>query len=119
MSTTITSDAALTDGIRLLAETGARGSLTDLTDFEWDAVHVFAEGARRDEIEAAAGSPVVRDRRYYDAGNLLVFTNGDDVVKAVSILPDLLVFEQPTWSARVRLEPVGDDVPALLRLVEP
>lgn len=120
MSTiTITTDDELAAGLQLLAETGASGSLADLTDFDWDVVHVFAEGATREEIEGAAGDPVIRDTRYYDAGNLLVFTAGGEVVKAVSVVPDLLVVDQPTWSRRVRLEPVGDAVPALLRLVEP
>jgi hypothetical protein len=112
----ITTDRGLSDGLRALSEMGAAGTLRSMTDFEWDAVHVFDEGATAAQIEAAAGAPVLRDRRYYDAGNLLVFTLGDEIVRAVSVVPDLLRVDHPTWDGAVRLEPIGDSTPAILRL---
>ena len=115
---TITTDQGLTDGLVALSEMGAAGTLRGLTEFDWDAVHVFDEGATAEQVEAAAGSAVLRDRRYYDAGNLLVFTLDGDVVRAISVVPDVLRVDHPSWGAAVRLEPVGDDTPAILRLVE-
>ena len=114
------SDPKLTGALRALSATGARGELAVLTDFEWDAVNVFGEGTRREEIEAVVGDPIVSDRRYYDAGHLLVFTCRGDVVRAVSVVPDILAVAHPTWTSDVRLEPVDPTAtPAVLRLVEP
>jgi hypothetical protein len=112
----ITIDRPLSDGLRALSEMGATGTLRALTDFDWDAVHVFGEGATAEQVEAAAGAPVLRDRRYYDAGNLFVFTLDGAVVRAVSVVPDLLRVDHPSWGAAVRLEPIGDDTPAILKL---
>lgn len=115
----ITIDDDLTDRLRALSDLGAGGELRSVTGFEWDHVHVFAEGATRDAIEAVTGEPVVRDDRYYDAGNLLVFELDGELVRAVSVVPDLLGVSQPTWTADVRLEPVGERPPVILRLSEP
>jgi hypothetical protein len=114
----VTGDRRLGDGRRALSEMGASGALRTLTDFDWDAVHVFDEGATAAQIEAAVGAPVIRDRRYYDAGNLLVFTLAGEVVRAVSVVPDVLRVDRPTWDGAVRLEPLGHATPAILRLVE-
>lgn len=113
-------DSALATGLRQLSRDGASGALADVTDFPWDTVHVFSEGASAAEVTEAVGRPVLDDAFYYDAGNLLVFSEGGEATRAVSVVPDLLVTGgQPQWSDEVVLEPRGQDTPAALRLVEP
>jgi hypothetical protein len=112
----VTTDDALADGLRALAGSGGTAELHALTDFGWDTVHVFGEGATRGEIESAVGEPVIRGSRYLDAGQLLVFERDGDVVRAVSVVPDLLSFDRPTWSSSVRLDAAG--APGVLHLVD-
>jgi hypothetical protein len=114
---TVTTDAALAARLRTLATSGSAVSLRDLTDFDWNTVHVFGEGATSAEIEAVVGEPVLRGSRYLDAGQLLVFELDGDVVRAVSVVPDLLAFDRPSWSAAVRVEAAGGR-PGVLQLAE-
>lgn len=115
----ITRDERLASGLHELSRRGESGQLRDLTDWTWEEVHVFSEGVTRERVEAVVGAPVLRDERYYTAGNLLVFEKGGEVVKAVSIIGDVLKADQPTWPSEVRLEPLGDARPAILRLTLP
>lgn len=101
------------------SERGDGGRLADVTDFAWDAVHVFSEGASAEAVQAAVGEPVLADEFYFDAGNLLVFSDDGEVARAVSVVPELLVTGgQPEWTSAVRLEPRGDRPPVSPRLVE-
>lgn len=118
--TGIEQDERLTDGLRELSSRGGTARLAELTDLDWDTVHVFGEGARAEDIEQTVGQRVIRDKRYYDAGNLLVFVRDGEVVSAVSVVPDLLsTGGQRTWGADTRLEPTSPSRPAVLRMVEP
>ena len=112
----ITDDEWLEAGLHELSERGESGRLRDLTDWSWDEVHVFSEGVTRESVESVVGAPVRMNDRYYTAGNLLVFEENGKVVKAVSVIGDILKATQPTWPADVRLEPQGDLRPALLLL---
>ena len=112
-------DDALASALRGLSQDRRAAGLADLTDFSWSAVYVFSEGATAQQIEDAVGQPVLESERYYDAGNLLVFVSDDDVQRAVSVLPDLLVAQAGHgYGAAVRLVPHGSGTPALLRLQE-
>jgi hypothetical protein len=113
----VTTDAALAARLRELATSGSAAGLRQLTDFDWDTVHIFGEGATSAEIEAIVGEPVIRGARYLDGGQLLVFELDGDVVRAVSVVPDLLAFGHPSWSAAVRVE-AASGRPGLLRLAE-
>jgi hypothetical protein len=78
-------------------------------------------GTRRGTAGQVEGTQaVLSSEYYYDAGNLLVFARDGEVVRAVTVLPDLLATGgQSRWSHDVRLEPQGKRTPAVLRLVEP
>jgi hypothetical protein len=103
-----------------LSLTGASGRLADLTTFSWDTVYVFGEGASAEQIETATGARVLAGRFYDEAGNLLVFAEDGRVVAANAVVPDVLATRGRTrWSAAVRLVPVNDNRPAVLRLTEP
>lgn len=113
-------DEQLSQHLRDLSGRGGSAKLADLTDFTWDTVHVFSEGATASEVEQAVGEPVLDGNRYYDAGNLLVFVDDGQVVAARSVLPDLLVTGgQMTWDADTVLEPRGENRPSALHLVRP
>ena len=110
----------LHDGLRELSSSGRSARLADLTDFEWDSVYVFGEGARADEINDSVGTTVLRPGWYDSAGNLLVFSLGGKAVYAADVVPDILVTgEKIEWGAGTWLEPRGNRTPAALRLVEP
>jgi hypothetical protein len=112
-------DQALQQKVLELSRTGTPGRLADFTTFSWDTVYVFGEGAPAADIEAAVGEPVIAGRFYDEAGNLLVFASSGRVVAAKSVVPDVLATGGKTrWSATVRLEPVNDHRPAVLRLVD-
>jgi hypothetical protein len=67
---------------------GARRHLDEMTDFEWDTVHLFAEGTPYQLIDATVGSPLFgREGTYAEQGALLVFTNAGKVVHAVALVP--------------------------------
>ncbi len=67
---------------------GQRRRLEELTDFEWDTVHLFGEGTPFKEIDETVGSPLfAREGRYTEQGSLLVFTNRGRVVHAVALVP--------------------------------
>lgn len=112
-----TVDEELSDELRRLSRQRDSARLTDLVDIEWDAVHVFSEGATADEVEQAVGQPVLTSERYLDAGNLLVFVRDDVVTRSVSVLPDLLSTGSDTvFGPAVRVVPFGSGTPSLLRL---
>jgi hypothetical protein len=91
-----------------LKRSGQSAQLSDLTNFSWDEVHVFHEGASREEIEKTVGSPVIKDEYWGSASNLLVFEDNGKVVKVISISGGYLRADKPTWPSDVRLEPWGN-----------
>lgn len=117
----IAQDGRLHDRLRELSSSGGSATLSDLTDFEWDTVYVFGEGARAEKINDSVGTTVLaRQGHYYSAGNLLVFSSRGEVVYAADVVPDLLVTGGKTeWGAHTRLEPRGNRTPAALQLVAP
>lgn len=119
-SVEIQRDSELERSLRQLSGTAGSARLADLTDFPWDTMHVFTEGAKAEEVNGAAGVKVIREgSRYYDAGNLLIFTSNGEFVSAISMVPDVLVTDgQRTWDNTARLEPRGSRTPVALRLVE-
>lgn len=106
--------------VRDFSDTGGRSvPLRKLTDFSWDHVHVFTEGALAESVNSTVGRPVLaEDSSYHEAGNLFVFTSDGSVVKALSVVPDLLYYgRQHTWGPKVRLE--AGEPGGTIRLVEP
>lgn len=81
---------------------GATRRLDSLTDFAWDTVHVFREGARYRDIDRAIGAELFgRDGRYYDNdGTLLIFMRDGNVALAQALIPPLLVEASATTVAR-------------------
>ena len=117
---TVKHDEQLSQQLRDLSERGGTARLADLTDFRWDQVHVFSEGATAKEVEQVVGKPVLDGNRYYDAGNLLVFMDGGNVTAALSVLPDLLVTGgEHTWGSDTVLQPRTEGRPSALRLTKP
>lgn len=110
-------DAGLSEKFRDLSGSGGTARLADLTDFAWERVHVFSEGASAEQVERVVGEPVLGGKYYYDVGNLLVFEQDGKVAKAVSVVPDVLVTGgRSTWGAGTVLKPQSRTRPALLKL---
>lgn len=70
----------LADRIIDVLHSGKWARLSDLTTFAWDEVHLFNEGASREQIEQAVGSPIIRDKFYWSSASLLVFEDNGQVV---------------------------------------
>lgn len=118
-SVSVTRDDALEEAVRRASSEGTTVRLADLTDFSWSEVHVFSEGATPEEVRAAVEADVLDDR-YYDAGNLLVFSVDGEVLRAVSVAPDVLRAEPGTaYGPDTELVPLGSARPAILELREP
>ncbi len=116
----VQADPALAQALRDLSVQGESARLADLTDFEWDTVHVFFEGATKESVQQDVGTAVLTSDRYYDAGNLLVFVCEGSVERAVSVVPDLLATRGTNrFSSDVRLTPHGSGTPSLLLLRDP
>ncbi|AXK36800.1 hypothetical protein DVA86_33905 [Streptomyces armeniacus] len=112
-------DRELSEKLRDLSGRGGTAKLADLTEFAWERVHVFSEGASAGDVERTAGEPVLGGEFYYDAGNLLVFEYNGRVSKAVSVVPDLLVMDgKRTCDAGTVLRPQSATRPATLKLTE-
>lgn len=90
-------DDRLFTAILDLAEAGKSQRLAALTEFAWDEVYVYYEGASADDIAGDVGTELEMNDYYESAGRLMVFVGGDDVVRAISA-PELV-----SWG---RLEPV-------------
>lgn len=104
--------------LRKLADTvGKSVPLQELTDFPWDHVYVFTEAASAEVVNGKVGQPVLAEGSFYtEAGNLFVFTDDGNVVKALSVVPDLLYYgNRHTWGPKVRLKTDGGTI----NLVEP
>ena len=52
--------------------------ITDVTDFQWDQMHVFASGATREEIEKSLGTDFPD---YQEFTRRLVFLKGGKIVR--------------------------------------
>ncbi|MGW8374881.1 hypothetical protein [Streptomyces sp. ODS28] len=116
----VSHDKELSQKFRDLSGRGGTAKISDLTDFAWEKVHVFSEGASAERVERVVGEPVLEGKHYYDAGNLLVFEYNGKVSRAVSVVPDVLVTEgKSTWGADTVLKPQSHTRPALLRLTQP
>lgn len=112
-------DTPLVKRLFELSEKGASAKLADLTDTEWDTVHVFFEGSSAEDIERSVGTKVIKGDFWYEAGNLMVFVNDGAVVSAVAFVPDILATNgKSSWGTSTWLEPRGDRKPAVLGLVE-
>ncbi len=112
-------DDALQAKFRQLSASGGSARLADLTDFDWDSVYVFSEGASAGQVAKATGRDILKEKFYSEAGNLLVFLGEDTPTVAISVVPDLLVTGgRARWTDRVRLESRGTARPALLQLDE-
>lgn len=108
----------LSTGILELADAGEERRLSALTDFEWDAVYAYYEGASADEIATDVGSELEMNDRYYSAGCLLVFVDDDEVVRAISA-PELVSWDGSNrFTADVRLVPSRPGKSSGLRLEE-
>lgn len=84
-------DSDLDDAI-MSARDGETVPIEETTDFEWDHVAYFAEGAMRDDISAVVGTEVpLKEERYTGSANLFVFTKDGEIVALVQTTPDALV----------------------------
>ncbi|MGE2689038.1 hypothetical protein [Mycolicibacterium pulveris] len=103
----LTFDDPLEAKLSEVAERSEPVRLRDLTDFEWDEVHIFYEGDSREEVEDVVGAPVFRDKFYGSSGSLMVFEDKDSVVKALALTGEQVRADRPTWSADVLVVPYG------------
>ncbi|WP_233213536.1 hypothetical protein [Mycobacterium hubeiense] len=106
-SVELTFDDPLEAKLSELSERGQSARLRDLTDFDWDEVHVFYEGDSREHVEEVVGARVFRDKYYSSSGSLMVFEKQAKVVKAVALTGEFVRSGQPGWSSDVVLEPYG------------
>lgn len=92
--------ADLFDKVLELKQSGRSAPLASLTDFSWDGVYCYNEGAENDRINSDAGGRVEEPgRRLAVSGALAVFVkDGRPVRKAV--IPELN-FELKRYSAAV------------------
>src|SRR5690606_16004064 len=88
-------------------DSGQPAMLRDLTDFDWDEVHLFNEGASRDRVEQVVGAPVLKDKYWESSSSLLVFEKDGSIVNVLSITGDYLRADKPTWTSDVAVVPWG------------
>lgn len=96
-----------------------RANADDVTDFDWDSVYVYYEGARADEIADDVGARLDMNDYYGSAGCLMVFVHDDDVVRAISG-PELVSWDGSNrFGDSARLIPTRPGKSSGLRLTEP
>ncbi|MGH3993050.1 MAG: hypothetical protein ACRDSN_11390 [Pseudonocardiaceae bacterium] len=79
-------DLQLSAQIAELRETGGTRPLIELVPGTWDAVYMARDPVSREDIEQAVGQSIDMPSRI-TFGNVLVFLDGDTVVRAVRIRP--------------------------------
>lgn len=113
-------DEELASTVVAMSKQGETRQLSELTDFEWDKVYLYSEGAHAKDVAEDVGSDVLSDEYYYDAGNLLVFTRDGELERAVSVVPDLLTWDGANgFGPKVTLTPAHAGENRLLRVQEP
>lgn len=89
---------------------GAPLELADITDFSWDAVHVFPEGTANDLVNETVGSTVVEgDGRLNQRGTFLVFTDGGQVRTSCWVVPLEISAEELSYGPDAALEAYSPD----------
>ncbi|MFR9753443.1 hypothetical protein ACL02S_20750 [Nocardia sp. 004] len=113
-SVSLEENPALSKKLTELRQTGGSATLADWTGSDWDSVFVSHHPVSRDYVESRVGGKINMDDTFMQRGNLLVFLNGGEIVRAIYITPDLL---QPgRYSNRVQV--TTDGYPALLQMSE-
>lgn len=116
----ISDDPGFAAQVSQLSRDRESSTLRDLTAWDWDRVHVFYEGQPAERIEEAVGEPVIDTDYVEQAGALLVFTRGDEVVHVTNLRSGAIESRgRVTFSSDVRLVPWGSGSPAFLRLTMP
>lgn len=102
-------DQRLIEGLRGVRDSGEPARLSDLTDWQWDEVHLFHEFSDREFIETTVGEPVIKDKFYGSKASLLVFEKDGAPVKAAGISGDYLrgAHHEVTWNSDVIARPLG------------
>ncbi|MGV0718590.1 hypothetical protein ABQE93_24615 [Mycolicibacterium sp. XJ662] len=103
----LTFDDPLEAKLSEAAERSEPTRLRDLTDFEWDEMHIFYEGDSREDVEDVVGAQVFRDKYYGSSGSLMVFKDKGSVVKALALTGEQVRGDRPTWSSDVLVVPYG------------
>lgn len=112
----------LSDKLSALKDSGQTAPLNTLTDFPWDQVFLFHEWSTRGDIEKAVGDPIIGENTYSAKASLLVFKQGEEVVRAVGIVGDYLraqnvgpygpdVLASAWGNGAVRLTMPGEPIP--------
>lgn len=99
-----------------LQASGGTAPVAELTDFDWDTMHVFSEGASAETIADKVGGPVINDPFFYTAGHLLVFSANGKPVKALAFTPDNISDTGDGWTDAVRIQATSPD--GMFRLLE-
>jgi len=102
----IVADDPLETKLGDLKDRGQSAPLRDLTEFDWDEVHLFNEYTRREVIEEHVGQPVISADRH-QSGSLLVFELDGEVVKTVTVSGDYLRGDEFSYGPDVRVVPWG------------
>ena len=97
-----------------LRQNGGSVSLHELTGGGWDSVYVSHQPVSRDYVERQVGAKIDMDGTFMQQGNILVFRENGEVVRATYVIPDLL--PPGEYSSSVRI--TADGYPALLEMSE-
>jgi len=118
-------NSGLTDALAtIVTTTHEEVALADLTDWQWDELIVFVEGAPASEINAAAGQPIMTGsyNEYLGEKRLLLFMDEGTYVCGVTTYMALLFPLDGThqFTNAVRVVPVESQTGGWnLRLLEP
>jgi hypothetical protein len=98
-------DTPLARNIEAFRQAGPHGAtrrLDAMTSFDWDTVHIFAEGASYADIDRTVGFDLFgRDGRYGDNdGTLLIFTKDRRLASAQALIPPVRVGARASTFAR-------------------
>jgi regulator of extracellular matrix RemA (YlzA/DUF370 family) len=83
----------VSEKLSVLSQKGPQGAtiqLSDVTSFHWNKVHIFPESSSGKIINQNVGQKMFDDDAYYgERGTLMVFTDQDKIVHALSFAPPL------------------------------
>jgi hypothetical protein len=83
----------VSEKLSVLSQAGPQGAtmpLSNATSFQWDEVHIFPVSSSGKIINQQVGQKMFDDDAYYgESGTLMVFTDRDRIVHALSFAPPL------------------------------
>jgi hypothetical protein len=104
-------DTSLSSKIQRLQREGGSAKLKDLTGGDWDRVIIFSEPVTREYVEEKVGAQIDMGQFFATKGQILVFSKGGEVQRAIFTVPNNLIDGDYSGNLRISTrQPPGSPI---------